>query len=105
MEIKLFTFTSTVSIWWVLFLLFAAAAVAVPVADVVAAFVVVAVAVVVVVVVVLMRKSRSRRPSEYEIVEKSRSPHDDFKKKQSKLAFFCFPKIISSIYIAFIRRK
>jgi hypothetical protein len=45
---------------------------------------------------VLTRKSRSRRPSEYEIVEKSRSPHDDF---------FCFPKIICSIYIAFIRRK
>jgi hypothetical protein len=33
-------------------------------------------------------------------VEKSRSPHDDFSKKQRKLAFFCFPKIICSIYIA-----
>jgi hypothetical protein len=42
---------------------------------------------------------------QYEIVEKSRSPHDDFSKKQRKLAFFCFPKIICSIYIAFIRRK
>ena len=43
---------------------------------------------------VLMRKSRSRRPSEYEIVEKSRSPHDDFSKKQRKLAliFFVFQK-------------
>ena len=52
-----------------------------------------------------VKKSYSRRPSEYEIVEKSRSPHDDFSKKQRKLAFFCFPKIICCIYIAFIRRK
>ena len=39
---------------------------------------------------VLTRKSRSRRPSEYEIVEKSRSPHDYFSKKQRKFAFFVF---------------
>jgi hypothetical protein len=37
---------------------------------------------------VLTRKSRSRRPSEYEIVEKSRSPQHDFSKKQRKLPFF-----------------
>ena len=33
---------------------------------------------------------RSRHPSEYEIVEKYRSPHYDFSKKQRKLAFLFF---------------
>jgi hypothetical protein len=37
---------------------------------------------------VLMGKSRSHRPSEYEILEKSRSPHNDFLK--NKKVFFCF---------------
>jgi hypothetical protein len=36
---------------------------------------------------VLTRKSRSRGPSEYEIVEKSRSPYDDFSKKKESWLF------------------
>jgi hypothetical protein len=39
---------------------------------------------------VLTRKSRTRRPFEYEIVKKSCNPHDDFSRKQRKLAFFCW---------------
>jgi hypothetical protein len=41
---------------------------------------------------VLTRKSRSRRPSEYEIVEKSRSPHHDFSKNKESWLFFVFQK-------------
>ena len=41
---------------------------------------------------VLTRKSRSRRQSENEIVEKSRSPHDDFSKNKESWLFFVFQK-------------
>jgi hypothetical protein len=41
---------------------------------------------------ILTRKGRSRRSSEYKIVEKFRSPHYDFSKTQRKLAVFVFQK-------------